>query len=236
MAIDRLTEILRQTLQDDLLSRNERALLLEEIIQSRLTSADLEKLRSLVFDLIRPRFSTPEQVHLLDWLEDVQKVILRSQSLSDSSPRSTGESDACFSPGMECVSRIRGLFRSARESADVCVFTITDDRITEEILAAHRRGVRIRLITDNEKAFDPGSDIETLQQAGLSVRVDRTPYHMHHKFALFDGKRLLTGSYNWTRGAAEQNEENLIVTADSSLISQFSACFEQLWASIGGGR
>lgn len=137
---------------------------------------------------------------------------------------------------MECVSRIRGLFRSARESADVCVFTITDDRITEEILAAHRRGVRIRLITDNEKAFDPGSDIETLQQAGLSVRVDRTPYHMHHKFALFDGKRLLTGSYNWTRGAAEQNEENLIVTADSSLISQFSACFEQLWASIGGGR
>ena len=26
--------------------------------------------------------------------------------------------------------------------------------------------------------------------------------HMHHKFAIFDGERLINGSYNWTRGAA----------------------------------
>ena len=43
---------------------------------------------------------------------------------------------------------------------------------------------------------------------------------MHHKFALFDGRRLMTGSFNWTRSASEQNEENLIVTADPVLVAR----------------
>ncbi len=55
-----------------------------------------------------------------------------------------------------------------------------------------------------------------------AVKVDDVPGggahglsgHMHHKFALFDGGRLLTGSYNWTRGAAETNYENVIDTTD----------------------
>ncbi len=52
---------------------------------------------------------------------------------------------------------------------------------------------------------------------------------MHHKFALFDGRRLVTGSYNWTRSAAEFNEENFIVTGDSQLTSAFARTFEDLW-------
>jgi phosphatidylserine/phosphatidylglycerophosphate/cardiolipin synthase-like enzyme len=55
------------------------------------------------------------------------------------------------------------------------------------------------------------------------------PAHMHHKFALFDGKRLMSGSFNWTRSASEQNEENLIVTPDQTLVAAFSARFEMLW-------
>jgi hypothetical protein len=33
------------------------------------------------------------------------------------------------------------------------VFTITDDRITEEIVDALKRGVAIRIITDNDKSL-----------------------------------------------------------------------------------
>jgi cardiolipin hydrolase len=52
---------------------------------------------------------------------------------------------------------------------------------------------------------------------------------MHHKFALFDGSLLLTGSYNWTRSAASSNEENFIITGDLRFIKPFSELFEQLW-------
>jgi cardiolipin hydrolase len=52
---------------------------------------------------------------------------------------------------------------------------------------------------------------------------------MHHKFALFDDARLLTGSYNWTRSAADCNEENLIVTGDPRLVGPFRQEFDKLW-------
>ncbi|MCA9056002.1 MAG: endonuclease, partial [Planctomycetaceae bacterium] len=50
----------------------------------------------------------------------------------------------------------------ARETVDVCVFTITDDRITRAILDAHRRRVRIRILSDDDKSGDLGSDVERL--------------------------------------------------------------------------
>jgi phosphatidylserine/phosphatidylglycerophosphate/cardiolipin synthase-like enzyme len=56
--------------------------------------------------------------------------------------------------------------------------------------------------------------------------------HMHHKFAVFDRKRLMTGSFNWTRSASEDNEENLIVTPDANLVAAFSARFEALWSRM----
>ena len=94
----------------------------------------------------------------------------------------------------------------ACRQADLCVFTLSDDRITAEVLAAHARGVAVRIVTDNDKEFDAGSDIAQLRQAGIPVAVDRTDAHMHHKFALFDGTWLLNGSYNWTRSAAQVND------------------------------
>ncbi len=55
---------------------------------------------------------------------------------------------------------------------------------------------------------------------------------MHHKFALFDGARLMTGSYNWTRSAAQHNHENLVVSDDHELVGAFGKTFERLWASF----
>lgn len=139
---------------------------------------------------------------------------------------------AFFSPGDACLRQIVHRFGACRQSADVCVFTITDDRITRALLAAHRRGIALRVITDNDKAFDLGSDIEQISAAGVPVKVDRTACHMHHKFAVFDGSILLNGSYNWTRSAAEVNAENITETADPQLTAAFQAEFEKLWEAL----
>ena len=64
------------------------------------------------------------------------------------------------------------------------------------------------------------------------MRVDRTQYHMHHKFAVFDERLLLTGSYNWTRGAAEHNEENFIITSEQRFVHSFSNLFGKLWSKF----
>jgi phosphatidylserine/phosphatidylglycerophosphate/cardiolipin synthase-like enzyme len=59
---------------------------------------------------------------------------------------------------------------------------------------------------------------------------------MHHKFALFDDDLLLTGSYNWTRGAADSNEENLILSNDRRLLASFRDEFERLWKKFASNR
>jgi phosphatidylserine/phosphatidylglycerophosphate/cardiolipin synthase-like enzyme len=139
---------------------------------------------------------------------------------------------ACFSPGETCLNAIVSGIQSVRSSLKICVFTISDDRITQAILQAHRRGVAVRILTDNEKLFDKGSDIRELLAAGIPVRVDQTSNHMHHKFALLDNQTVLTGSYNWTRSAARYNHENLVVTNQQTLVQDFGREFDRLWQEL----
>jgi cardiolipin hydrolase len=146
-------------------------------------------------------------------------------------------SRAFFSPGEQCLQCIIRRFDECRLTADVCVFTITDDRISRSILGAHRRGVTIRILSDSDKWRDLGSDIQEFRAAGIAVKLvevhelsgPRRDGHMHHKFAIFDGTRLVNGSYNWTRGAADVNYENLVDTGNPDLITAFAEEFKRLW-------
>lgn len=53
--------------------------------------------------------------------------------------------------------------------------------------------------------------------------------HMHHKFVLLDGRKLITGSFNWTVTAAQSNRENVIVTDDPELVRPYLDEFRRLW-------
>ncbi len=226
-----LRAALRQSLADGRFDRTERdefRAWLEEAIPDGQRRAVCQ---SMAFDLAREAIEqhTVPLHAALNWLERIVKLL--TPLASGGSPQAVAES--CFSPQHACAARIAQLFEAARRSVDVCVFTVTDDRITESIVRAHGRGVRIRVITDDEKQFDPGSDVERLARSGVPVRVDRTAFHMHHKFAIFDGGLLLTGSYNWTRSAAEHNEENFVLTSEPRLLRPFAELFEELWHRFG---
>lgn len=225
-----LDEILRRTLEDGKLSRGERQALGLLLEGTPLDARGKALYRSRAFEAARSAMDQPRAREVLDWLE----AVLAAPGASEAAERSASVADACFSPGEVCVQRITALLGGARRTAEICVFTITDDRIAKAVLDAHRRGVQVRIVTDNEKAYDLGSDVESLAKAGVPVAVDISPFHMHHKFALFDGKTLLTGSYNWTRGAARENEENLVVTDDPRFVAAFTKEFEHLWEKFKG--
>ena len=117
----------------------------------------------------------------------------------------------------------------AAQSIRICVYTISDNRLVDAIMQAHREGMDIKIISDNDKAFDKGSDVLALAQAGLDVRVDASPNHMHHKFLVADDSIVVTGSYNWTRSAEYHNNENLVRIDDSAMAKDFLREFDQLW-------
>jgi len=229
MSPQQMQEILRQSLQDETLSRSEKSVLSQRLQEAGLSSPQLANFRSIAFQLAKESIDAVNGTRIVGWLEDVVKVLQPPVKNEQSSV-----SEAWFSPHNDCPQKIRTLLGLARKSVDICVFTITDDRLTSAVLNAHGRGVRIRIITDNDKAADLGSDADRFLEAGVALRVDRSQYHMHHKFAVFDDSHLLNGSYNWTRGAAESNEENFIVTNDRRLVTIFGEAFEALWQQLGG--
>lgn len=189
---------------------------------------DVGQLRHQVFALARERFNTFKDKAVVEWLE-AATVLLPDAALPLANPQGA---EVYFSPGPECVEAIRRFILEARTTLDVCVFTVADDRLTDALLAAHRMGVRLRILTDNDKLFDRGSDVRQLHAAGLAVRTDCTDYHMHHKFAVADRRRVLTGSYNWTRSAAEHNLENLLITPEPAVVARYAMEFERLWAQL----
>ena len=140
------------------------------------------------------------------------------------------EMQAFFAPGDDCRLALTEGIEFARSHIRICVFTLSDDRLVDVLVRAHREGLSIQLLSDNDKAFDKGSDIIMLAQAGLDVRVDCSPNHMHHKFMVVDDLTLFTGSYNWTRSAEHYNNENLLRIEDSGIAQQFDLEFQRLWA------
>jgi cardiolipin hydrolase len=134
-----------------------------------------------------------------------------------------------FSPGPDCRKMIISEIANSEDTLDICVFTISDNQIKDAIISAHHRGIQVRIISDNFKMYDEGSDISELSSEGIEVKVDASEFHMHHKFMVVDAKRLLTGSYNWTRTAELQNSENIIVLEDISISGKFLVEFEKLW-------
>jgi len=225
-----LDRALLATLEDGRLSRAERQALTELLQEVPLDANRRAQLRARAFSLAKERLnpSDARALEALGWVEDVMKLLTHVTE-----PATSGASRACFSPGDGCLSTILGELGRARKTADICVFTITDDRIAQAIVAAHQRGVAVRIITDNDKQYDGGSDIDRLRRAGVALKVDESEHHMHHKFAVLDGAVLLNGSYNWTRSAGAFNEENLVVTSESKLVASFAHHFAEMWEALG---
>lgn len=186
-------------------------------------------IRNKAFSLAREPIETGGATALstLLWLEKIIKVMdVQRQS------NVVSINTAHFSPGEDCRRRLLDLCLSAKTSLDVSVFTISDDRLYDAIVATHKRGVAVRIITDNDKSLDMGSDVELLIKDGIPVRMDKSPYHMHHKFAVVDRQVLVNGSFNWTRSASDKNQENILVTSEPGLVAAYQNEFEQLWVEF----
>ncbi len=51
---------------------------------------------------------------------------------------------------------------------------------------------------------------------------------MHHKVFIIDGKTVVTGSYNPTKGGDERNNENIIVIEDEGFAKRYTDEFNSL--------
>ena len=222
--MDEIIENLRQSIEDEVLSKSERKSIKTLVGEQPLDENQLNFLRSKIYELANEKVNANNYHFILEWVKSANSALLI--------PEPPTLSDAFFSPGDACRNAIINQINSATHQLNICVFTISDDSIADAIITSHKRGRQIRIITDNDKSHDEGSDIEQIAREGILVKVDRTPNHMHHKFMVADEKAIITGSYNWTRSAAKFNHENIILSKEAGLIKSYLKEFDNLWKAM----
>ena len=145
--------------------------------------------------------------------------------------------DAFFFPNMDNVKKLKNYISKAKKSIDLAIFSFTNDDLANEILAAHNRGVKVRIITDDEAMKGKGADTQRMADAGIECRTDsEEQYHMHNKFMIVDKYFLITGSFNWTFQAGKSNQENVVVLDGDYYIDKYCAEFNKLWAQFAGNK
>ena len=142
-----------------------------------------------------------------------------------------------FSPDDKIENHLIKEIDSAKNSIFAAVFMITNKKIANAISNAQKRGVAVQIITDAMNAESCYSKACLLEESGVEVfvfspRISTKPKRfgglMHNKFAIFDNKKLWTGSFNWTHSANWSNQENVILTTKKEVCEKFLVKFEQL--------
>jgi len=118
----------------------------------------------------------------------------------------------------------------ARKSICAAVYKFRDPEILDGLRRAADRGVDIRLVLDAEDARKGSSLAEEAARSGIRMRTwDPGSGKLHAKFAVIDGRTVLTGSSNWTLSARRSNVEILIRIEEAEAVGSFGDHFERLW-------
>lgn len=169
--------------------------------------------------------------------------------------------DATSAPRVQVLTegRIRDALAAALDGArsgdriDIAVFYFSHRGLIASVVAAHRRGVAVRVLLDpNEDAFGrkkngvPNRQVGAeLQRAGVPVRwCDTHGEQCHAKLLLRRGRdgraELIAGSANYTRRNLDdynlESSARVLADADAPVAQQAAAYFEQAWGNLDGRR
>jgi phosphatidylserine/phosphatidylglycerophosphate/cardiolipin synthase-like enzyme len=125
--------------------------------------------------------------------------------------------------------RVVELIEGAQQDVAFLAFALTSEDIARALAAKTAAGVRVRGVVDAGQAGNLGSRDDELLQAGVAVRLDGNPDRMHHKVFIIDSRIVITGSYNFSRSAETENDENLIVLHDEAVAAVYLEEFERVF-------
>lgn len=145
-------------------------------------------------------------------------------------------------PAREVAAGIAAYLNDARESLDLALYDVRLETeagalVLASLLAAHQRGVRVRLLYNVDHPGPvpvpppPETRPEALEALPVETRgIAGIPDLMHHKFCVRDGRDTWTGSMNWTEDSWTRQENVVVrVLGAERLAFAFALAFEELW-------
>ena len=148
-----------------------------------------------------------------------------------------------YSPNGRCSEKLVQLINETRSTIRAMVYGATLEEVSEALVLAGKkredggRGVDVRMLLDKRQTYrDQAKFCDKLETAGKEgARIEVRLYSpggracMHHKVGIFDGKLVTTGSFNWTKNAEKNNNENLVTIENPEIAKAYAKIFEELW-------
>jgi phosphatidylserine/phosphatidylglycerophosphate/cardiolipin synthase-like enzyme len=133
-----------------------------------------------------------------------------------------------FSPKGGAQDAVVRELAKARREVLVMAYSFTADPLTFALVDAKKRGVAVEILLDHSNEKENYSDLHIFLEHGLEPRIDAEHAIAHNKIILIDRKTVITGSYNFTNQAENNNAENLlIIKGHPDLPSLYRATFLQ---------
>jgi phosphatidylserine/phosphatidylglycerophosphate/cardiolipin synthase-like enzyme len=118
---------------------------------------------------------------------------------------------AHFSPAGGCQEAILRELKRARREVLVQAYSFTADALTLALVEAKQRGVNVEILLDRSSEQERASELRVFLDQGLAPLIDSGHASAHNKVMIIDQKTVITGSYNFTNQAEEENAENLLI-------------------------
>ena len=156
-----------------------------------------------------------------------RRTVFRSHLAPLAQAQQAGDIACYFSPDGGCTEAVVAEINAAQQTILVQAYSFTSTPIAKALVDAHARGVQIAVILDKSNRTDHYSAADFVQHAGIPTYIDAQHAIAHNKIMLIDGRTILTGSFNFTKGAEKSNAENLLVIKDRpDLFAKYYANFQ----------
>jgi phosphatidylserine/phosphatidylglycerophosphate/cardiolipin synthase-like enzyme len=136
--------------------------------------------------------------------------------------------ESYFCPKDNCAAQVIRWVNGARQRVRFMAFSFTHDGIGEAMLERSRAGVEVAGVFETTGSETQFSEYGRLKRAGLDVLQDGSPWTMHHKVIVIDGRVSIFGSFNFSQNADRDNDENLLIADDPGLATAFEAEYERV--------
>jgi phosphatidylserine/phosphatidylglycerophosphate/cardiolipin synthase-like enzyme len=116
-----------------------------------------------------------------------------------------------FSPKGGCMNAIVAELATAQSEILVQAYSFTCPDIAGALVAAARRRVKVVVLLDRSNEQESYSEFGDLEKNGIQVWIDSEHAIAHNKVMVIDRRTVITGSFNFTRQAENNNAENLLI-------------------------
>ena len=131
--------------------------------------------------------------------------------------------------GATFKNEVINLIKSANTELDIAVYDIGDSDIVYNIVQEYKRGIKVRVITDDKEYTYEENVLSPLANIKVLETDHSTSDYMHDKFMVVDSHEVLTGSTNWTNNGFNYNNNNAILFNSAELAKEYETEFNQMW-------